>query len=113
MLLRQTLRVRCYATAAIASASSKIVASAEEAVRDIKDGSTLLVGGEAAHGTADNWLVALFCLRFWNKAQSRCCNNAERIRIAGFGLCGIPENLIKVWISAALPRPAPPSAPSC
>ena len=39
------------------SFASKIVASAQEAVKDLKDGDTLLVGG--------------------------------------FGLCGIPENLIK------------------
>ena len=43
-----------------ASFGSKIVASAQEALKDVKDGDTLLVGG--------------------------------------FGLCGIPENLINAMV---------------
>jgi acyl CoA:acetate/3-ketoacid CoA transferase alpha subunit len=59
-LLRRTARASPRFSFASASSSSKIVASADEAVKDIPSGSTLLVGG--------------------------------------FGLCGIPENLINALV---------------
>jgi hypothetical protein len=41
------------------AASSKIFSSAEEAVKDIKDGNTLLVGGFGLSGCPENLIRAI------------------------------------------------------
>ena len=49
-------------------AMNKVVANADEAIHDIRDGDTLMLGG--------------------------------------FGLCGIPENLIRALVKKGVKRPA-------
>lgn len=60
------------------NSSKKIYTNFQEAVQDIPHGAKLLVGGMRISTDLFDWKCSNFCV--------------------GFGLCGIPENLIKALL---------------
>lgn len=73
--LALSCRVRCI------SSSSKVVSSVEEAIRDIKDGSTVLVGGFGLCGIPENLIAGL--VKQGTKDLTAVSNNAG---VSDFGL---------------------------